>query len=73
MNTSIYITDVKKRAETAGFNMAEVCREAGLDQAQVSRWLSGKTVPLVSSIDKLRQATDRLIAARLESLQKDQA
>ena len=71
MNTSTFITDVKKRAEAAGFNMAEVSREAGLDQAQVSRWVSGKTVPLVSSIDKLRQATDRLIAMRLETLTKE--
>ena len=71
MNTSTFITDVKKRAHEAGFNMAEVSREAGLDQAQVSRWVSGKTVPLVSSIDKLRQATDRLIASRIETLTKD--
>ena len=63
-----YITDIKKRAESAGFSMADVSREAGLDQAQVSRWLSGKTIPLVSSIDKLKQATERLIASRLESL-----
>jgi len=63
-----YITDIKKRAESAGFSMADVSREAGLDQAQVSRWLSGKTIPLVSSIDKLKQATERLIATRLESL-----
>jgi transcriptional regulator with XRE-family HTH domain len=63
-----YITDIKKRAESAGFSMADVSREAGLDQAQVSRWLSGKTIPLVSSIDKLKQATERLITNRLESL-----
>jgi transcriptional regulator with XRE-family HTH domain len=63
-----YITDIKKRAESAGFSMADVSREAGLDQAQVSRWLSGKTIPLVSSIDKLKQATERLITSRLESL-----
>ena len=63
-----YITDIKTRAESAGFSMADVSREAGLDQAQVSRWLSGKTIPLVSSIDKLKQATERLIATRLESL-----
>lgn len=67
-----YITDIKKRAESAGFSMADVSREAGLDQAQVSRWLSGKTIPLVSSIDKLKQATERLIATRLESLSGEQ-
>lgn len=67
-----YITDIKKRAESAGFSMADVSREAGLDQAQVSRWLSGKTIPLVSSIDKLKQATERLITNRLESLSGEQ-
>jgi transcriptional regulator with XRE-family HTH domain len=73
MNTSTYITDIKKRAESAGFNMAEVSREAGLDQAQVSRWISGKTVPLVSSVDKLKQALDRLITTRISELTKDSA
>jgi transcriptional regulator with XRE-family HTH domain len=73
MNTSTYITDIKQRAAAAGFNMAEVSREAGLDQAQVSRWISGKTVPLVSSVDKLKQALDRLIATRIDTLTKDAA
>jgi len=73
MNTSTYITDIKQRAFAAGFNMAEVSREAGLDQAQVSRWSSGKTIPLVSSVDKLRQALDRLIAARITQLTKETA
>jgi transcriptional regulator with XRE-family HTH domain len=53
--------------------MAEVSREAGLDQAQVSRWISGKTVPLVSSVDKLKAALDRLIATRIDTLTKDTA
>ncbi len=67
-----YITDIKKRAESAGFSMADVSREAGLDQAQVSRWLSGKTIPLVSSVEKLKQATERLITSRIESLSGSQ-
>ena len=48
--------------------MADICREAGIDQAQMSRWVTGHTVPLVSSIEKLRTATDRLIAGRIASL-----
>ena len=48
--------------------MADICREAGIDQAQMSRWVAGHTVPLVSSIEKLRTATDRLIAGRIASL-----
>ena len=71
MNTSTYITDIRQRAEAAGFNMAEVSPKAEIDQAQVSRWISGKTVPLVSSVDKLRIALDALIAQRIAELTKD--
>lgn len=65
-----YIQDIKQRAEDAGFKMADVCREAGINQAQMSRWIAGKTVPLISSIEKLVSATDRLIARRIEMLDK---
>ena len=51
--------------------MAEVSRKAEIDQAQVSRWISGKTVPLVTSIDKLRTALDALIAQRISQLTKE--
>lgn len=71
MNTSTYITDIKAKAEASGFNMAEVSRKAEIDQAQVSRWISGKTVPLVSSVDKLRVALNALIAQRIAELTKD--
>jgi hypothetical protein len=48
--------------------MADICREAAIDQAQMSRWMAGHTVPLITSIEKLRTATDRLIASRVEAL-----
>ena len=64
-----YITEIIERADKAGFKMADICREAGIDQAQMSRWMAGHTVPLVSSIEKLRTATDRLIAGRIKSLE----
>ena len=51
--------------------MAEVSRKAEIDQAQVSRWISGKTVPLVSSVDKLKAALDALIAQRIAELTKE--
>lgn len=63
-----YIIEIIERADKAGFRMADICREAGIDQAQMSRWVAGHTVPLVSSIEKLRTATDRLIAGRIASL-----
>jgi transcriptional regulator with XRE-family HTH domain len=65
-----YLTEIIEIAEKAGFKMSDICREAGIDQAQLSRWLAGHTVPLISSIDKLRAATDRLIAGRIETLSK---
>jgi transcriptional regulator with XRE-family HTH domain len=63
-----YITEIIERAEKAGFKMSDICREAGIDQAQMSRWIAGHTVPLITSIEKLRTATDRLIASRVEAL-----
>ena len=63
-----YITEIIERAEKAGFKMSDICREAGIDQAQMSRWMAGHTVPLITSIEKLRTATDRLIAGRIASL-----
>jgi len=64
-----YITEIIERAEKAGFKMADICREAGIDQAQMSRWIAGHTVPLITSIEKLRTATDRLIIGRIKSLE----
>jgi len=63
-----YITEIIERAEKAGFKMSDICREAGIDQAQMSRWIAGHTVPLITSIEKLKSATDRLIAERKASL-----
>jgi len=63
-----YITEIIERADKAGFKMSDICREAGIDQAQMSRWIAGHTVPLITSIEKLKTATDRLIALRVEAL-----
>jgi transcriptional regulator with XRE-family HTH domain len=59
-----YLTEIIERAERAGFKMSDICREADIDQSQLSRWTAGTTVPLITSIDKLKHATDRLIAKR---------
>ena len=64
-----YLTEIIERAEKAGFKMADICREAGIDQAQMSRWMAGHTVPMITSIEKLRTATDRLIIGRIKSLE----
>jgi len=64
-----YLTEIIERAEKAGFKMADICREAAIDQAQMSRWMAGHTVPLITSIEKLRTATDRLIIGCIKSLE----
>jgi transcriptional regulator with XRE-family HTH domain len=62
------ISDIKAKAESAGFRMSDVCRVAEIDQAQVSRWASGVTEPLYGSVRRLEQSVDALIAARLKTL-----
>jgi transcriptional regulator with XRE-family HTH domain len=65
-----YLNEITQRAEKAGFKMSDICREAGINQSQMSRWIAGNTIPLISSIDKLRLATDRLIAKRITELDR---
>jgi transcriptional regulator with XRE-family HTH domain len=62
------ISTIKAKAESAGFRMSDVCRVAQIDQAQVSRWLSGVTEPLYGSVKRLEQAVDALITARMKTL-----
>lgn len=44
--------------------MNAVCREAGIQQPQVSRWMSGSVKPLWESVNQLEQALRRLIEAK---------
>ena len=59
-----YISEIIERAERAGFNMSDICREANINRSQLSHWIAGRNVPLISSVEKLKHATDRLIAKR---------
>jgi transcriptional regulator with XRE-family HTH domain len=62
------LSDIKARAEAAGFKMSDVCRVAEIDQSQVSRWANGVTEPLYSAVRRLEQATEALVAARIKTL-----
>jgi transcriptional regulator with XRE-family HTH domain len=66
------ISDIKAKAEAAGFKMSDVCRVAEIDQSQVSRWANGVTEPLYSAVMRLQQAADALVAARLKTLSETQ-
>jgi transcriptional regulator with XRE-family HTH domain len=41
--------------------MAAVCEAAGIQQSQVSRWLSGTVEPLWTSVNQLNIALNKLI------------
>lgn len=66
------LSDIKAKAEAAGFKMSDVCRVAEIDQSQVSRWANGVTEPLYSAVVRLQQAVDALVAARLQKLAEAQ-
>jgi transcriptional regulator with XRE-family HTH domain len=66
------ISDIKAKAEDAGFKMADICRVADIDQSQVSRWANGVTEPLYSAVVRLQHATEALIDARLKKLSEAQ-
>jgi len=61
---------IRHKVEAAGYKMSDVCRVAEIDQAQVSRWMSGTTEPLYGSMVKLDKAADALVSARLQVLNK---
>jgi len=63
-STEKAIEAIRLRAKEAGFKMNDLAYAAGIDPAQLSRWSTGKTIPLYSNIMKLEQAVDALIAAK---------
>ena len=65
-STEQAIEAIRLRAKEAGFKMNELAYVAGIDPAQLSRWSTGKTVPLYSNVMKLERALDALIAAKVQ-------
>jgi len=65
------IRTIREKAEAAGFTLSDVSYAAGIDKAQVSRWSTGKVVPLYSAVINLQEACDALVEARLLALQKE--
>lgn len=62
------IESIKKKAESAGFTITDVARHAGFDPAQVSRYATGKTIPLVTTIRRLDESVDSLIQSRFKAI-----
>jgi transcriptional regulator with XRE-family HTH domain len=55
------VQDIRDKAREHGIRMNAVCREAGIQPPQVSRWLAGSVSPLWVSVKALSQALDRLV------------
>jgi len=66
-STEQAIEAIRLKAKEAGFKMNDLAYAAGIDPAQLSRWSTGKTIPLYSNIMKLEQAVDALIAAKAQA------
>jgi transcriptional regulator with XRE-family HTH domain len=66
-STEQAIEAIRLKAKEAGFKMNDIAYAAGIDPAQLSRWSTGKTIPLYSNIMKLEQAVDALIAAKAQA------
>ena len=62
------IENIREKAEKAGFTITDVARYAGFDPSQVSRYATGRTIPLVTSIQRLEESVDSLIQQRIEIL-----
>jgi len=69
--TQAAIRTIREKAERSGFTLSDVAYAAGIDKAQVSRWSTGKVVPLYSAVINLQEACDALVEARLLMLQKE--
>jgi predicted transcriptional regulator len=62
------INDIKERIESTGLKMSDLCRVMDIDQAQMSRWISGGVEPLYSTVLKMESAASTLIQARMDYL-----
>ena len=66
--TQAVLLNIKLRAEAIGFKMSDLCRESEIDPSQASRWISGKTIPLITSVRKLEDSLVILTHARKQHL-----
>ena len=69
--TQSAIRAIREKAERSGFTLSDVAYAAGIDKAQVSRWVIGKHIPLYSAVIKLQEACAALVDARLLQLQQE--
>ena len=58
------IHTIRARAKAHKITMSAVCDAAGIQQSQVSRWLSGTVEPLWTSVNQLKAAAKAALTAK---------
>lgn len=58
----LYLVNLLKQIEESPFTVSRVCAEAGLNPSVVSRWKKSKIEPRLSSLERLGDAHERLMA-----------
>ncbi len=61
-----YLDNVLQQIDAGPFSVSYVCRAAGMNPSVVSRWKKSDIEPRLSSIERLSDAHDRLLAERNE-------
>jgi transcriptional regulator with XRE-family HTH domain len=64
----VNIENIKEKAEVSGYTITVVARNSGFHHAQVSRYATGKTIPLVTTIRRLDESVDSLIQSRFKAI-----
>lgn len=59
---SAYLKNLLDEIAAGPVNVAKVCYAAGMDPSMVSRWKRGDVEPRLSSLERLAEAHDQLIA-----------
>lgn len=65
---STYLRTLLAEIAAGPVSVAKVCYEAGLDPSVVSRWKRGGVEPRLSSLERLAEAHDRLLAEHRKAL-----
>lgn len=63
------IETIKEKAEIAGYSITDVARNAGFHPAQVSRYATGRTIPLTTTMRRLDESVNSLIQKRFKAIQ----
>jgi transcriptional regulator with XRE-family HTH domain len=59
---SLYLKNLLSEIDAGPITVARVCYAADMDPSVVSRWKRGAVEPRLSSLERLAEAHDRLIA-----------